>query len=72
MKNFFSPIMSETIQITRMAFLARLVVDLNSRGKHMAYQRSIDINVRVMILTLTETVWKKKIYYIYLYLSYMQ
>lgn len=38
------------------AVFARPVVDLNRNGKHMAYQRSIDMKVSVKTLTLTDTV----------------
>lgn len=38
------------------AVFALPVVDLNRRGKHIAYQRSIDIKVSVNMLTVTETV----------------
>lgn len=41
------------------ALFARPVVDLNLRGKHIAYHRSIDINVRVNMLTVTDTVCNK-------------
>lgn len=44
-----------TIQIIPIAVLALLVVDLNFRGKQMAYHRSIDMKVRVRIDTVTDT-----------------
>lgn len=46
-------------QIRTIAVLARLVVDLNLRGKQMAYQRSTEMKVRVSTDTATDTVWNK-------------
>lgn len=39
-----------------MAFLARLVVDLNFSGKQMAYHLSTDMKVSVSTDTVTDTV----------------
>lgn len=45
---------SEMVQMTKMAVLAREVVDLNLSGKQMAYQRSTEMNVRVSTDTVTD------------------
>lgn len=51
--------MSANSQMRKMAFLARLVVDLNLSGKQMAYQRSTEMKVSVSTDTVTDTVCKK-------------
>jgi hypothetical protein len=43
-----------------MAVLARPVVDLNLRGKQMAYQRSTEMNVSVSTETVTDTVCNRE------------
>jgi hypothetical protein len=42
-----------------MAVLALPVVDLNFKGKQMAYQRSIDMKVNVNTDTVTDTLCNK-------------
>ncbi|GIY54272.1 uncharacterized protein CDAR_507691 [Caerostris darwini] len=49
---------SEVHQMMTMAFLARLAVLLNWRGWQMAYQRSMEMKVRVSTDTDTETLCK--------------
>lgn len=56
--NILLPEASPTIHMIMMAVRALLVVDLNLRGWHIAYQRSIEIDVSVMTDTVTETVYK--------------
>lgn len=50
-------ISSEIIHINTIVILARYFVELNSRGLQMAYQRSIEIQVRVKTETLTEMLY---------------
>lgn len=59
--NVLLPEASPTIHMMIMAVLARLVVDLNFIGWQMAYQRSMEIEVNVIMDTVTETVCEQNI-----------
>lgn len=47
----------ESNQMSRIVTLARDLVEQNSRGLQMAYQRSIEMQVSVSTETPTEMVW---------------
>lgn len=59
LETYHLPIANDIIQIIIIDILARIVVDLNFRGKHMAYHRSTEINVNVSTETATDTVCNK-------------
>ena len=51
---------NDSTQMISIAVFARLVVDLNLRGKQIAYQRSTDMNVSVSTDTVTDTDCNKR------------